>query len=214
MVDDRRDDELSPRERIVRSTAHLMRRRGISGIGLREIVAHAGAARGSLQSYFPQGKSQLVEEAIRYALTEFPSGYGPAIRSAETVGDAVRILLDPWRQLMLDFDFDAGCPVTPVLIDGIVDERLREVAIQSYDAWTGGVQNVFVTAFDYEPADARALATGLVSAIEGAVLLCRARRDLDAFDDVERVFAQFGATRVRRIPVTEPLPAPVSAPGA
>jgi TetR/AcrR family transcriptional regulator, lmrAB and yxaGH operons repressor len=202
MAEVRPDAELTPRERIVRSTAHLMRRRGISGIGLREIVAHAGAARGSLQTYFPQGKNQLIAEAIRYAVTEFPPGYGPAIRTAATVGDAVRILLDPWRQLMLDFDFDAGCPVTPVLIDGIVDEGLRQVAIENFDAWTASVQKVFTTAFDYDDADARAVATGLVSAIEGAVLLSRARRNLDAFDDVERLFAQLGAGRARRIPIT------------
>ncbi|GAB3398551.1 TetR/AcrR family transcriptional regulator [Schumannella luteola] len=203
MVDERQDAELSPRERIVRSTAHLMRRRGISGIGLREIVAHAGAARGSLQTYFPQGKNQLIEEAIRYAVTEFPPGYGTAIRTAETVADAVRILVDPWRRLLLDFDFDAGCPVTPVLIDGIVDERLREVAIENFDAWTASVQKVFTVAFDFDEADARAFAVGLVSSIEGAVLLCRARRDLDAFDDVERLFGQLGAGRSRRIPVSE-----------
>jgi TetR/AcrR family transcriptional regulator, lmrAB and yxaGH operons repressor len=203
MVDERQDSELTPRERIVRSTAHLMRRRGISGIGLREIVTHAGAARGSLQTYFPRGKNQLVEEAIRYAVREYPSGYGPAIRTAETVGDAVRIMLDPWRRLMIEFDFDAGCPVTPVLIDGIVDEHLREVAIASFDAWTASVQNVFFVAFDFDEADAAALATGLVSAIEGAVLLSRARHNLDAFDDVERLFRQLGASRSRRIPVTE-----------
>ncbi len=196
-------DEPTPRERIVRSTAHLMRRRGINGIGLREIVQHAEAPRGSLQRYFPQGKNQLVEEAIRYAMTEFPSGFGLAIRTAATVGDAVGMILDPWRRLMIDFDFEAGCPVAPVVIDGIKDDGLRAVATAAFDTWQASVQKVFFTAFDYDEREARSLATGLVSAIEGAVLMSRVRHTLDAFDDVEALFTSFGAGRARRLPLTD-----------
>jgi TetR/AcrR family transcriptional repressor of lmrAB and yxaGH operons len=196
-------DELNPRQRIVRSTAHLMRRRGINGIGLREIVAHAEAPRGSLQRYFPGGKNQLVEEAIGYAMTEFPSGFGPAIRTAATVGEAVGMILDPWRRLMIDFDFEAGCPVAPVVIDGIKDDGLRAVATTAFNKWRASIQKVFFTAFAYDEREARSLATGLVSAIEGAVLMSRVTHTLDAFDDVESLFTQLGAARQRRLPLTD-----------
>ncbi len=196
-------DELGPRERIVRSTAHLMRRSGINGIGMREIVQHAEAPRGSLQRYFPRGKNQLVEEAIWYAMTEFPAGFGLAIRTAATVGEAVGIILDPWRRLMIDFDFEAGCPVAPVVIDGIKDDGLRAVATAAFDKWRASIQKVFFTAFDYDEREAGSLATGLVSAIEGAVLMSRVNHTLDAFDDVESLFAQVGAGRTRRLPLTD-----------
>ena len=49
-----------PRERMVRSAAQLMRRKGVSGTGMREIVVDADAPRGSLQHYFPGGKEELV----------------------------------------------------------------------------------------------------------------------------------------------------------
>src|SRR5881275_998710 len=56
-----------PRERLVRSAMALMCTQGVSGTGLREVVAHAGAPRGSLQHYFPGGKEQLVREALTLA---------------------------------------------------------------------------------------------------------------------------------------------------
>jgi TetR/AcrR family transcriptional regulator, lmrAB and yxaGH operons repressor len=196
-------DEPNPRERIVRSTAHLMRRRGINGVGLREIVEHAGSPRGSLQRYFPGGKTQLVEEAVEFALTERPNGFGEAIRTAPTIGAAVEEMLVPWRDLMIEFDYEAGCPVAPVVIDGIEDEALRRVAASGFERWRSAVQKVFFVAFDVDEAEARILATGLVSAIEGAVLLSRARRDLTAFDDVALLFGRLGAGTARRLPLTD-----------
>src|SRR5882757_662606 len=44
-----------PRERMVFSAA-----------GMRDVVAHAQAPRGSLQHYFPGGKPQLVNEALSW----------------------------------------------------------------------------------------------------------------------------------------------------
>ena len=53
------------RDRIVRSAAALVRERGVHGVGLRQIVAHADGPRGSLQRYFPGGKTQLITEALK-----------------------------------------------------------------------------------------------------------------------------------------------------
>ena len=53
-----------PRDRMVRSAAQLIRRKGVSGTGMREIVIEADAPRGSLQHYFPGGKEELVSDAL------------------------------------------------------------------------------------------------------------------------------------------------------
>src|ERR1700761_5061751 len=55
---------IPPRERIVRGAAQLIRRKGVSGTGMREIVTDAAAPRGSLQHYFPGGKEELVSDAL------------------------------------------------------------------------------------------------------------------------------------------------------
>ena len=58
-------EQPSARERIVRSAAALVRERGVHGVGLRQIVTHADGPRGSLQRYFPGGKTQLITEALK-----------------------------------------------------------------------------------------------------------------------------------------------------
>src|SRR5467141_580030 len=58
---------LPPRERMVRSAAQLIRRQGVSGTGMREIVTEANAPRGSLQHYFPGGKEEIVSDALLWA---------------------------------------------------------------------------------------------------------------------------------------------------
>lgn len=197
------DNDITPRERIVRSAAHLMRERGIKGIGMREIVEAADAPRGSLQRYFPGGKMQLIEEAINYALREVPRGYGAAIRTAPTVQDAVRMILEPWRKIMIDFEFRAGCPVVPVVVEGIDDDQVRKFAIGAYEGWIAAVQKVLFTAFEFDEDEAREFASGLVSGIEGAVIVARATRSLAPIDDLERLFGRLGEGRARRLPLTD-----------
>lgn len=63
-----------PRERMVFSAAQLIRRDGVNATGMREVAAHAGAPRGSLQHYFPGGKEQLVNEAVTWAAVTPPAG--------------------------------------------------------------------------------------------------------------------------------------------
>src|SRR6478672_8840866 len=58
---------LPPRERMVRSAAQLIRRQGVSGTGMREIVTEADAPRGSLQHYFPGGKEEIVSDALLWS---------------------------------------------------------------------------------------------------------------------------------------------------
>ena len=64
------DKQQPARDRIVRSAAELVRERGVHGVGLRQIVAHANGPRGSLQRYFPGGKTQLIIEALNLAGAE------------------------------------------------------------------------------------------------------------------------------------------------
>jgi TetR/AcrR family transcriptional repressor of lmrAB and yxaGH operons len=52
------------RERFVTATLTLLRQGGLPAAGLADVVALARAPKGSLYHYFPQGKSQMVVEAL------------------------------------------------------------------------------------------------------------------------------------------------------
>ena len=103
------------------------RERGFSGTAFSDVIAHSGAPRGSIYHHFPGGRSQLAEEAVRYAGEFISAGVRAATRDDDPLA-AVRAFLGWWR-------------------------RVR-------------------------------LATLIVSAVEGATILCRASRSLDPLDDV------------------------------
>src|ERR1700678_2345443 len=102
-----------PRERMVRSAAQLIRRKGVSGTGMREIVIEADAPRGSLQHYFPGGKEELVSDALLWmgdvaarrttrCLSELKSRTPSALLAS---------IVDTWRRDLTNERFSAGCPL-------------------------------------------------------------------------------------------------------
>ena len=105
------------RDRIVRSAAALVRERGVHGVGLRQIVAHADGPRGSLQRYFPGGKTQLIIEALNLAGAEVVHDTESGLGEATTLADAIDAIFAPWRQVLVESNFTMGCPLAATVID-------------------------------------------------------------------------------------------------
>src|SRR2546423_7767304 len=96
-----------PRKRMVLAAAELIRRQGVSGTGLRQIVNHAGAPRGSLQHYFPGGKDQLLTEAIESAqefVVRSLTGY-LELQPDATPGELFAVMTGWWRDLYREHGF-------------------------------------------------------------------------------------------------------------
>jgi TetR/AcrR family transcriptional repressor of lmrAB and yxaGH operons len=116
------------RDRIVRSAAELVRERGVHGVGLRQIVAHAAGPRGSLQRYFPGGKTQLITEALNLAGAELIDDTESGLIEAATLPEAIDAIFAPWRQVLIESDFTMGCPVAATVVDASGDDQLRREA--------------------------------------------------------------------------------------
>jgi len=183
------DRRRSPaRARMVRSAATLIRERGIHGTGLREVVAHSGGPRGSLGRFFPGGKTQLVTEAIDVALSEIFGDFERTLSEAETFPEAIRVIVTPWRRLLVDHDFALGCPLAATICDAADNDRLRTHVSEKFAGWRAPVADAY-TRFGATRAEAEAHATVLIAALEGAVILGRAQRKIEPLDTVERFFA-------------------------
>jgi AcrR family transcriptional regulator len=177
------------RARMVRSAATLMRERGIHGVGLREIVTHSGGPRGSLGRYFPGGKTQLMTEAIDVALAELFDELDRTLTEAETFPDAIGEIVAPWRRLLVDHDFALGCPLAATVVDAAAaNHDLRLHVSELLARWQASVADVYIK-FGDPPAVADEHATVLLAALEGALILARARRSIEPLDTVERYFA-------------------------
>jgi TetR/AcrR family transcriptional regulator, lmrAB and yxaGH operons repressor len=183
------DRRRSPaRARMVRSAATLIRERGIHGTGLREVVAHSGGPRGSLGRFFPGGKTQLVTEAIDVALVDLFGDLEDALGEAETFSEAIGVIVSPWRRLLVDHDFDLGCPLAATICDAADNDSLRSHVREWFASWRAPVADAYIK-FGAPPAEAEAHATVLMGALEGALIIARAQRSIEPLDSVERFFA-------------------------
>jgi AcrR family transcriptional regulator len=177
----------SPRERMVVSAALLIRERGAHATAISDVLEHSGAPRGSAYHYFPGGRTQLLCEAVDYA----GDHVGAIIAEAEGGLELLDTLIDKYRRQLLDSDFRAGCPIVAVSVEaGEQQDRERmtpviERAAAVFDRWTELIVQRFVA--DGIPRDQAAeLAVLATSAIEGAIVLARVRRDLTPLDLVHR----------------------------
>lgn len=175
-----------PRQRMVVSTALLMRERGARATSIADVLAHSGAPRGSAYHYFPGGRTQLLGEATDYA-GEYVAR---RIRRAGSARQAFDGLIEYYRVQLSDTEFRAGCPVVAVAVESgepgsAAEPELREHAAAVFAVWTQALAELLVTDGLAETAAAD-LAVLLVSAIEGALVLARAARDTEPLDVVHR----------------------------
>ncbi|MFE7856444.1 TetR/AcrR family transcriptional regulator [Streptomyces sp. NPDC057403] len=180
--------ERGPRERMVFSAAQLIRRDGVAATGMREVAAHAEAPRGSLQHYFPGGKEQLVNEAVswagRYAgrrVARFLAALDEPTPSGLFAG-----MVRQWTDEYASDGFAAGCPVAAATVDWAESvPSTREAVAAAFATWTTPVAQALVD-MGVPEERAGALATLMISALEGAILIARAERDVRALTTVTR----------------------------
>jgi AcrR family transcriptional regulator len=177
----------SPRERMVISAALLIRERGAHATAISDVLHHSAAPRGSAYHYFPGGRTQLLCEAVDYA----GDHVGAVIAEADSGLELLDTLIDKYRRQLLDSDFRAGCPVVAVSVEsGDEQDRERmlpvvERAAAVFDRWTGQIAQRLIA--DGIPAEqAGELSVLTTSALEGAIVLARVRRDVAPLDLIHR----------------------------
>ena len=128
----------TPRERMVLSAAQLVRIQGVGATGMRDVVAHAEAPRGSLQHYFPGGKDQLIAEAVAWAGDYAARRVARVAAKLEdpTPGKLFAAMAAQWRDEFTAQGFDAGCPLVATVADtAATSDGLREAVGKAFDGW-------------------------------------------------------------------------------
>lgn len=164
------------------SAADVMRERGAAGVTIDEVLARSGAPRGSVYYHFPDGRNQMLTEALRY------SGDSITAMIDDATGWGARALLrefvEFWERLLTEGDFTAGCPVVAAAIGSDEDEaKLSAEAGAILRRWCSALTRAFVND-GFEDADAASLAVTSIAALEGAVLLSRSTRTADPLRQV------------------------------
>lgn len=184
------------RQHIIEEAAALFNRRGYAGCALREIMEATGLEKGGIYRHF-NSKEEIAAEAFDYAW-----GQAFAIRTSgmEEIDDPV----DKLRRHVANFTektgFPGGCPVLNTATDSddgnpVLRERVR-AAVKRWRALIVRVVEQGQSAGSIrEELDPQQVATRILGALEGAIMLSRIERSqaalhtthalLDAWLDAE-----------------------------
>ena len=178
------------RGRLVESMLESIQVRGYAGTGLNAVLDHANAPKGSLYFHFPDGKESLGEAAVQRASHQFDDLIATASAEAASVGAALLRVIDALADLLTGSDYQLGCPISVVTLEmSAHSDRLRDGCAAAFSSWISAVSEQLVTG-GRSAADAHALATMIVSTVEGAVIVSRAQRSVAPLRNAGRILAR------------------------
>jgi TetR/AcrR family transcriptional repressor of lmrAB and yxaGH operons len=169
--------ETTTRSRMLRTAAQLLQRQGFHATGLRQILTASGAPRGSLYFHFPGGKEQLAVEALTDDRARISRAIERTLSAHRNPDDAIRAFAHSFAEILRHSNYAEGCPVATVTLEAAAtSEPIRAACAASYTEWHGLIRECLARAgFETERVDA--LATLVLAAVEGGLILSRAQRD-------------------------------------
>lgn len=172
----------TPRERMVSGAAKMISTRGVGPTSVRDVAKLSGAPLGSTYHYFPNGKEQLVDEAVQLV------GRRVERLIREAAHDGALAVFDAfvtnWRQVLIDSDFRSGCPVLAVATaEAQADSTAAGSASEMFGLWEVAlIERLTEDGLDDDRA--RRMAWLVITSLEGAVAVARSRASTAPLDDV------------------------------
>ena len=143
--------------------------------------------------YFVDGKRQLVAEAIEWTSEQVQAHQRGCV--ATTPSGVIEHFVDLWRQIVTSSGAHAGCPLAALASDPYADEPQLAAAVErGFEAWTALLTDQLGSA-GMSGSDALAIATTTVAAMEGALILCRARGNVAPLDAIATQLHQLVTAR-------------------
>jgi TetR/AcrR family transcriptional repressor of lmrAB and yxaGH operons len=169
------------RERMISTTARLLQAQGYAATGLNRITAEATAPKGSMYHHFPGGKEELAAVAIATSAAVVSATLEDCLSRHDHAGDGLEAFIELLITQLEASNFTNGCPVaTTALETAATSDRLAETTDEAFTSWTNAI------AARLDGTDTTARATTIVAAIEGALILAKAKRSIEPLREVQR----------------------------
>jgi AcrR family transcriptional regulator len=177
---------------MIQSAALLFRERGVEGTAFADVLEHAGAPRGSVYHHFPGGKQQLAEEATRWAGDFMAAGLSAALEQNDPLA-ALDTFVQLWANILAQSGYEAGCPIVAAALEGSRAPTARAEAATAFNNWEQLLADKLAKS-GVDPDRARSLATLIIAAIEGAVVLARAEQTTEPLERIAGELRTMAAT--------------------
>ena len=172
----------STRTKMLVSAAEVLRERGAAGVTIDEVLARSGAPRGSVYYHFPEGRNQILTEALQFAgeaitaiIDDAAAKGGMSLWSGSSSSSGNARLPRATSPLAAPSSPRRSARPTTIPADHRRRQHLRPLARRAHRAFV---------ADGFDEADAASLAIMCIASLEGAVVLCRSTRSVDPLRDV------------------------------
>ncbi|HET8620027.1 MAG TPA: TetR/AcrR family transcriptional regulator [Acidimicrobiales bacterium] len=167
------------RDRLVRSTSRLLRTQGYAATGLNQVMVEADAPKGSMYFHFPGGKEELAAAAVDLFAARASARLDRHLTENDTVCEAVAAIFDGYVEHLDRTNYSEGCAVASVALDAAsAHDALAEATGRALRAWTDRLAQA-MEAEGRSPAEAHALATLVIAAIEGTIVMAKGERSTE-----------------------------------
>jgi TetR/AcrR family transcriptional repressor of nem operon len=202
------------RAAIIDAAATLMYQRGVSMTSLDDVLAAAGSGKSQLYHYF-DSKAELIAAVIERQL-ELVLANQPSLQQIDSWDG-----IDTWTAEIMGAAGGPGgpfaCPLGTVAAELKNDETFRPILDAAFRRWEAplarGLQKMQARGDLVVEADPARLATAVIAAMQGGMLLARVRGDITPLQDaLEAAVAQLhrwrGDAPTRRRRTRAPVPNP------
>ncbi|BBY20758.1 TetR/AcrR family transcriptional regulator [Mycobacterium stomatepiae] len=167
---------------MISAARRLFREHGYLGTALSDVIAESGGPRGSLYFHFPGGKEELATEVALQHAAEIVASVNRAAGATETAAEFVDNFIGHFRDEIVASDYRRGCAVAPIVLETTpASKPLSDVTRRGF----GDVISTVAARLEEKAIErerARELARGIVTSMEGALIVSRALRDPQPFD--------------------------------
>jgi TetR/AcrR family transcriptional regulator, transcriptional repressor for nem operon len=187
------------RQRIVAQAAILFNQRGFDGGSMSELMKATGLEKGGIYRHF-SSKDEVAAEAFDYA---WQAALGARMHDLNVVPNSV----DRLKRFVANFverrsSVPGGCPLLNTAIDADDGNPvLRERARKALREWRDFLSSIVSAGVERKEirrgADAKKVATLIISCLEGALMISRLERDREALLAAQSHLERYLETEVR-----------------
>lgn len=186
------------RDKLINATFDEVYSHGFQGASLNDILAKAGAHKGSMYHCFESKKEMALVALSEKILERFNERYGYA--------DACeKGYLEAFYEKLRDTsvrDFKRGCPMANIVQEmSNIDEDFNALMKSLYGAFRENIKTILdksIIANELKPCDTKKLALFITSTIEGAILSAKATgEEQDYLDVIEELIVHIEEKRIR-----------------
>jgi TetR/AcrR family transcriptional regulator, lmrAB and yxaGH operons repressor len=166
------------KSRMLLATSKLLQTQGYHGTGLNQILADADAPRGSMYFHFPGGKEQLAASALEKSEAWVTRALSAAFeRCGDDVAAGLRAIIETFALQLERSNFAEGCPFATVALESSgLPKSLRQACGDAFGHWHAILAERLLL-IERDVDRAASLATLVLAAIEGAMVLSKAHAD-------------------------------------